>query len=472
MKRIIALILSVSMVFAFTACGSSNDEAENEATQATEAAAVEQELTGFVEDLNEYELTVYNEDADEVTFDVEDVTINAEKKVHKGDTATVKYEGEIDNGDATDCDVISVSITPGKVNTLTGKVESIGDGTVTIASKNGKYTFKTKDIKIQNGPLKVGKEIRVKYAGVINGEDTSHVYLKGVKVKEPAPEVKAVNEAVWATGNVNVRTDASASAEKVATVKKGEKLTRTGVLSNGWSRVEYKGKDRYIASDYLTTKNPAKAQTKATEKKETKATKKETKESKATKETKATETKATETKATETKATETKATDPSSDEPSDEPSKETEPSAEPSEETEASDVTEETEPETVTVAGMITDYDKEKDLIKVDLQDKEDEEMIFNIKEAKVDEDIVEDGYAGRDVKVEYIDEDEANLESVDGVKVREAVKVFSVDGAKGVAADANGGGNNTLLITIIALAAIALAAIIVVARNRRKNAA
>ncbi|MBQ5444475.1 MAG: hypothetical protein IIU29_04745, partial [Erysipelotrichaceae bacterium] len=222
-----------------------------------------------------------------------------------------------------------------------------------------------------------------------------------------------------------------------------------------------------ISSDFLTTKNPAKAQTKATEKKETKATKKETKESKATKETKATET-----KATETKATETKATDPSSDEPSDEPSKETEPSAEPSEETEASDVTEETEPETVTVAGMITDYDKEKDLIKVDLQDKEDEEMIFNIKEAKVDEDIVEDGYAGRDVKVEYIDEDEANLESVDGVKVREAVKVFSVDGAKGVAADANGGGNNTLLITIIALAAIAVAAIIVVARNRRKNAA
>lgn len=68
--------------------------------------------------------------------------------------------------------------------------------------------------------------------------------------------VSEVNETVWATDNVNVRKDSNTSSAIIATIRKGASVKRTGVLSNGWSRVEYNGQTAYICSDYLTTTDP------------------------------------------------------------------------------------------------------------------------------------------------------------------------------------------------------------------------
>ena len=66
---------------------------------------------------------------------------------------------------------------------------------------------------------------------------------------------KAVNEPVTAKNNTNLRSkaDSSDAGNIVATLQYGEVAIRTGVGSNGWSRLEYYGQTVYAISSYLTT---------------------------------------------------------------------------------------------------------------------------------------------------------------------------------------------------------------------------
>lgn len=61
-----------------------------------------------------------------------------------------------------------------------------------------------------------------------------------------------VNEAVFTNDRVNLRKSYSTSSAKITTLDKNTKLTRTGISSNGWSRVNYNGQTGYIYSQYLT----------------------------------------------------------------------------------------------------------------------------------------------------------------------------------------------------------------------------
>ncbi len=58
-------------------------------------------------------------------------------------------------------------------------------------------------------------------------------------------------ERVKATTSVNVRSSDSETAERLGTVSEGSVLTRIEAKLNGWSKVEYEGKEAYIKSEYL-----------------------------------------------------------------------------------------------------------------------------------------------------------------------------------------------------------------------------
>lgn len=73
---------------------------------------------------------------------------------------------------------------------------------------------------------------------------------------EPQITFKKVNETVYATSTVNVRTGPSTDYEKVGQLSKDESVKRIGIGSNGWSKIEYKGEIRYVSSNYLTTTKP------------------------------------------------------------------------------------------------------------------------------------------------------------------------------------------------------------------------
>lgn len=76
-------------------------------------------------------------------------------------------------------------------------------------------------------------------------------------VKPSEPEVDntytAVNETVTAKELVNLRDGASTSANIVGSLKNGDTLTRTGVGTNGWSKLEFSGQTVFAISSYLTT---------------------------------------------------------------------------------------------------------------------------------------------------------------------------------------------------------------------------
>ena len=62
-----------------------------------------------------------------------------------------------------------------------------------------------------------------------------------------------MNEQVTAKSETNLRTRPSVTdSEVVHTLKNGEYLTRTGVSTNGWSRLLYNGQTVYAVSSYLT----------------------------------------------------------------------------------------------------------------------------------------------------------------------------------------------------------------------------
>ena len=73
-----------------------------------------------------------------------------------------------------------------------------------------------------------------------------------------------VNEKVYTTERCNIRASYSTSSSKLGTVSKGTALTRTGVGSNGWSRIVYNGNTAYITSQYITTTDPNTATTNTT----------------------------------------------------------------------------------------------------------------------------------------------------------------------------------------------------------------
>lgn len=73
----------------------------------------------------------------------------------------------------------------------------------------------------------------------------------------PAPTFQNVNQTVYATTEVNVRSSYSTSSSRIGSLQKGQSVTRTGIGSNGWSRVTYNGQTGYINSQYLTTTKPA-----------------------------------------------------------------------------------------------------------------------------------------------------------------------------------------------------------------------
>lgn len=76
--------------------------------------------------------------------------------------------------------------------------------------------------------------------------------------EQPAAETTAdgiqeVDETVYAAETVNVRDASSEDGARLGQLYVGESTKRTGIDSNGWSRIEYNGETGYVLSECLTT---------------------------------------------------------------------------------------------------------------------------------------------------------------------------------------------------------------------------
>lgn len=80
---------------------------------------------------------------------------------------------------------------------------------------------------------------------------------------EPVVELfTEVNETVYATGTVNIRSSWSAESEKLGSLSKGDSVTRTGISiegteAEGWSRIQLSdGRIVYVSNKYLSATKP------------------------------------------------------------------------------------------------------------------------------------------------------------------------------------------------------------------------
>lgn len=69
----------------------------------------------------------------------------------------------------------------------------------------------------------------------------------------------AVSDKVTPKIEVNLRTAATTKSDVAANIKNGTVLNRTGIGSNGWSKINYNGKTVYAITSYLTADLSAKA---------------------------------------------------------------------------------------------------------------------------------------------------------------------------------------------------------------------
>ena len=62
-------------------------------------------------------------------------------------------------------------------------------------------------------------------------------------------------ETVYATENVNIRTEPNTDCDIITVLQKGSSIIRIDE-ADGWSKVIYEGEERYITSEYLSLTPP------------------------------------------------------------------------------------------------------------------------------------------------------------------------------------------------------------------------
>ncbi len=165
----------------------------------------------------------------------------------------------IDNGVADSNIVVTtksegkatVTVTPSDVSdSNTGEPVSLGSktDTVTVKAKSSGGSSSGSSGSGNSGSSSSGN------SGNSNSGTSSSGNSEGPS-KPKAPSFTTVNETVYATDSVNVRSSYSTSSSVIGSLNKGQSVTRIG-KSSSWSKVKYNGQTAYISSDYLTTKKP------------------------------------------------------------------------------------------------------------------------------------------------------------------------------------------------------------------------
>ncbi len=68
-----------------------------------------------------------------------------------------------------------------------------------------------------------------------------------------APTESEAESSAYTTAGINLRAEASGSADVVNTIEPGEEITVLGSTDGSWTHIRYNGEEGYIASKYITT---------------------------------------------------------------------------------------------------------------------------------------------------------------------------------------------------------------------------
>ena len=430
MKKFIVLLLSLTIVFMFTACKSQQSEqAAEPATETTEEAAPEMnEVSGIVDSVGSGELIIYTKAKESLSFDIENATIEAENNIAKGDPVTVEYTGEIEQGETDDCEVSKVIGKTAKEETLEGKVKEVSkDGMyITIVNSDKEYPFNIADVKDQAAKAEAGATVAIKYVGILEDTNTRHAYVKGLTVTKAA-EKKAEKDAEKNAVSSETKKEKVSSEEKSKTT---ENASQEGIKEEAKAQPEEK----------VAPEEETKPEEETTQEEETKPEEEATSEE--------------ETKPEEEAAAEEE-TKPEEEATAEEETK-------PEDEAKSEEAAPAEEAKTLTAKGVckeLTEDKKSKDKDQILEMENGDKYRITKKTKFDVDKDAIQEEYVGKKLKVEY-------KEGKDEDGIQEATHIYLVDAAKGPAESSSG---TSPVAWIVGIIVVILVAGFFVARKRKE---
>lgn len=203
MKKQYFIIAALALALGLTACSSKTAETtaaatEAETTEAAESVAEENMeedyFYGFVDDVTETEVTVSGDDGNTVTFDYSEAELTGAEEIGVGDEVEVIFLGQLSEGvtKAKSVDIITSEAAlqaeeeaENMDPVVSGTVEAADDETLTLATEDGTYTFRTLIAqKVTKDGIKEGVEAEVTYYGDL--EDTEDVPVATRIVTEDA----------------------------------------------------------------------------------------------------------------------------------------------------------------------------------------------------------------------------------------------------------------------------------------------
>lgn len=203
MKKQYFIIAALALALGLTACSSKTAETtaaatEAETTEAAESVAEENMeedyFYGFVDDVTETEVTVSGDDGNTVTFDYSEAELTGAEEIGVGDEVEVIFLGQLSEG-VTKAKSVDVITSEAELQAeeeaenmdpvVSGTVEAADDETLTLATEDGTYTFRTLIAqKVTKDGIKEGVEAEVTYYGDL--EDTEDIPVATRIVTEDA----------------------------------------------------------------------------------------------------------------------------------------------------------------------------------------------------------------------------------------------------------------------------------------------
>lgn len=146
-------------------------------------------------------------------------------------------------------------VTAKDVTNLRTEPSAVADDTIAASIKNGEWVTRTGISGKGWSRLEYNGQTLYAISSLLLTEEEAESYGAS-QPTEPATSTiyDKVNDSVTAKVETNLRDAASTEGTQVvATIYNGEWVTRTGIGSNGWSRLDYNGQTVYALTSYLTT---------------------------------------------------------------------------------------------------------------------------------------------------------------------------------------------------------------------------
>ena len=253
--KIALVLVSAFAALVLAACGCSNQQASTE----------EHEIDGQITALDGSKMTIESEAKESLEFNIENANIPADVALGVGNYVAITYTGEIENGDASKCTVVSIQKVGGIEEVISGMLVTYDASAkkLTIKTADGELAFDVSQAEFywENG-LKDSETVYLLYTGMIKGTDVSGVtvwFASDVEIVAASGNatITTVSDTVYTTTDCNMRAAASFTANRTASLDKNTKLERIGTTNDGWSKVKYNGTEGYVFTLYVTTTAPA-----------------------------------------------------------------------------------------------------------------------------------------------------------------------------------------------------------------------